>query len=376
MTPDDFKIANPGRKLLYAGVAILAFSTAMGSYFTVDPNERAGVRTFGTLTTAAPLQSGLHFKAPFISAVDKLVVSQQKLHIDPFSVNTIDNQPVSLEINIIYKIPDASVFRLLYQTGGVGSADISSQIGAVVRDRAARIIASKNTVTISANREAIQADIAQHVKDATAELFGIDMESLQIPGIGYSQSFMASNDLAVQAKNAAVAEENKKMVIQYQAQQRVIAAEGQAREQVAQAEGAAKVLLARSTAEAQQVEIAAKAEAAAAVTRAEADARQIKISAEANAAQVEVAATAAANARRVQAEAERTALDALGHGEGARLKAVVDATGGADKYLESLRIGAVAKWNGSVPTTVMNMGGGNNGSIPLVMTMPIPGTSK
>jgi regulator of protease activity HflC (stomatin/prohibitin superfamily) len=376
MSPEDFKIENPGRKLLYAGVAVIAFSAMMGSWFTVDPNERAGVRTFGTVTTSTPLTSGLHFKLPFFSSVDRIVVSQQKLHIDPFSVNTIDNQPVTLEINIIYRIPDASVFRLMYQTGGVGSADISSQIGAVVRDRAARIIASKNTVTISANREAIQAEITQHVKEATAELFGIDMESLQIPGIGYSQSFMASNDLAVQAKNAAVAEENKKMVIQYQAQQRVIAAEGQAREQVAQAEGAAKVLLARSTAEAQQVEIAAKAAAAAAVTRAEAEARQVKIAAEANASQVEVAANAAANARRVQAEAERTALEAVGHGEGARLKAMVDATGGADKYLESLRIGAQAKWNGSVPTTVMNMGSGANGSIPLVMTMPAPGGNK
>ena len=365
MTLEDFQIANPGRKLLYAGVAVLAFSAAMGSYFTVDPNERAGVRTLGTLTTSTPLQSGLHFKVPFISAVDKLVVSQQKLHVDPFSVNTIDNQPVTLEINIIYKIPDASVFRLLYQTGGVGPADISSQISAVVRDRAARIIASKNTVTISANREAIQAEITQQVKEATAELFGIDMESLQIPGIGYSQSFMASNDLAVQAKNAAVAEENKKMVIQYQWQQQVIAADGQAKVVEANARGAANALVAKSTAEAQQVEIAARAEATAAVTLAEADARQVRIAAE-----------AAAQARTVQAEAERTALEAVGHGEGARLKAVVDATGGADKYLESLRIGATAKWNGSVPTTVMNMGGATGGSIPLVMTMPAPSSSK
>ena len=162
---------------------------------------------------------------------------------------------------------------------------------------------------------------------------------------------MASNELAVKSKNDAVAEENKKKVIEYQAQQRVIFAEGQAREQVAQAEGAAKVLLARSTAEAQQVEISARASAQAAVTRAEADAR----------------------ARVMQAEAERQALEALGRGEGSRLRAMVDATGGPDKYLESLRIGAQAKWNGSVPTTVMNMGSGSGGSVPLVMTMPAPG---
>ena len=224
-------------------------------------------------------------------------------------------------------------------------------------------LAGKNTITISANREAIQTEITNSVHDAVNQLFGIDVESLQISGINYSAAFMASNELAVKSKNDAVAEENKKKVIEYQAQQRVISAEGQAREQVATAEGAAKVLLARSNAEAQQVEIAARAAATAAVTRAEADARQVRIAAE-----------AAAQARTVQAEAERTALEAVGHGEGARLRAQVEATGGAEKYLESLRIGATARWNGSVPTTIMNMGGGTGGGagVPLIMTMPAP----
>ena len=362
MTPEDFVPKNPMRKLLYVGVALFAFSTAMGSYFTVDPTERAGVRFMGTVRTPQPLQPGFHFKIPFLESVDKLTVSQQKIHVDPFSVNTIDNQPITLDINIIYRTPDSAVFKNLYEIGRAGPDDIAPQMVAVVRDRVSRIIAGKNTITISANREAIQSEITQSVHDAVNQLFGIDVESLQISGINYSAAFMASNELAVKSKNDAVAEENKKKVIEYQAQQRVIAAEGQAREQVAQAEGQAKVLLARSTAEAQQVEIAAKAAATAQITRAEAEARQVKI-----------AADAAAMARKVQADAERGALEAVGQGQGAQLKAIVEAHGGADKYLESLRIGATSKWNGSVPTTIMNMGGGNGSSgIPLVMTMPAP----
>lgn len=361
---DKLRIVNPGRKLLYAGVAILALSAAFGSWFTVEPTERAGVRRLGTVTTPQPLKPGLHWKLPFVETVDKLTVSQQKIHVDPFVVNTIDNQPVSLDINIIYRTPDSAVFKNLYEIGRSGPDDIAPQMVAVVRDRVSRIIAGKNTITISANRESIQSEITHSVHDAVNQLFGIDVESLQISGITYSAAFMASNELAVKSKNDAVAEENKKKVIEYQAQQRVIFAEGQAREQVAAAEGAAKVLLARSTAEAQQVEISARAAATAAITRAEAEARQVRIAAE-----------AAAQARTVQAEAERTALEAVGHGEGARLRAMVDATGGPDKYLESLRIGAQAKWNGSVPTTVMNMGAGN-GQVPLVMTMPAPGSNR
>ena len=360
MTLEDFDVANPLRKALYAGVAALAFGTAMGSYFTVDPTERAGVRFLGTVRTSQPLKPGFYLKVPFLETVDKLTVSQQKIHVDPFAVNTIDNQQVTLEINIIYRTPDSAVFKNLYEIGRAGPDDIAPQMVAVVRDRVSRIIAGKNTITISANREAIQTEITNSVHDAVNQLFGIDVESLQISGINYSAAFMASNELAVKSKNDAVAEENKKKVIEYQAQQRVISAEGQAREQVATAEGAAKVLLARSNAEAQQVEIAARAAATAAVTRAEADARQVRIAAE-----------AAAQARTVQAEAERTALEAVGHGEGARLRAIADVYGSPDKYLESQRIEATAKWPTHVPSTVMNMGSAG-GSVPLVMTMPAP----
>ena len=358
----DSVVQNPVRKLLYAGTAVLVFSAVMGSYFVVDPTERAGVRFMGTVRTPQPLKPGVHAKIPFLESVDKLTVSQQKIHVDPFSVNTIDNQPITLDINIIYRTPDAAVFKNLYEIGRSGPDDITPQMVAVVRDRVSRIIAGKNTITISANREAIQSEITTSVHDAVNQLFGIDVESLQISNISYSAAFMASNELAVKSKNDAVAEENRKKVIEYQAQQRVIAAEGVAREQVAAAEGQAKVLVARSTAEAQQVEIAARAAATAQITRAEAEARQVKI-----------AADASAMARKVQADAERNALEAIGQGQGAQLKSIVEAHGGPDKYLESLRIGATAKWNGSVPTTVMNMGSsGNTGGIPLLMTMPAP----
>ena len=149
---------------------------------------------------------------------------------------------------------------------------------------------------------------------------------------------MESNDRAVRSKNDAVAEENKKNVIEYQAQQRVIAAEGEAREQVARAEGEAKSQIAKAQGSAQSVEINAKAQA---------------------------------TARLIAAEAERKALELGGLGEAARLQAVIQAMGGPEKYLESLRVNAMTRWNGSVPNTIMNMGQ-TNGQIPFMMNMPAP----
>lgn len=325
---------------LRAGVAILALSTASSSYFVIDPTERAGVRMWGTVTTKEPLQPGLHFKAPFVTTVDRLTVSQQKVHVEPFTVNTVDNQPITLDINILYRTPDNAVFKNLYEIGKSGADDIGPSMISVVRDRVSRIIASKNTITISANREAIQAEITRNVHDALTQLFGIEMESFQIAEIKFSPAFMASNEAAVRSKNDAVAEENKKRVIEFQWQQQVIAAEGQARVRTTEAEAAAKA-----------VQIAAEGQAKAALAQARASAESAIIA----------------------ADAQKKAMTLTGEGEAARLTAVVNSFGGAPNYLESLRINASSKWNGSVPTTVMSMGGTN---VPFMFNMPVPGTGK
>lgn len=335
---EKITVKNPGRLVLTVGASIVAIGALWGSWFVVEANERAGVRTFGTVTTTQPLQPGIHFKVPFFSHVDEIQVSQQMVHVSPFIVNTVDNQPIEIDINILYRIPETAVFRLLYGTGIIGRGSINEQVISVTKDRVSRIIASKNTITISANREAIQAEITKHVHDELTTLFGIEMDSFQISGIKYSPAFMESNDRAVRSKNDAVAEENKKKVIEYQAQQRVIAAEGEAREQVARAEGDAKSQIAKSQGAAQSAEINAKAQA---------------------------------NARLIAAEAERKALELGGLGEAARLQAVIQAMGGPEKYLESLRINAMTRWNGSVPNTIMNMGQ-TNGQIPFMMNMPAP----
>lgn len=325
---------------LRAGLGLFVLTAVNSSYFVIDPTERAGVRVFGSVTTKQPLQPGFHFKVPFITSVDLLTVSQQKVHVEAFTVNTVDNQPISLDINILYRTPDTAVFKNLYEIGKSGADDIAPQMVSVVRDRVSRIIASKNTITISANREAIQAEITNQVHDALTQLFGIEMESLQIAEIKYSQAFMASNEIAVRSKNDAVAEENKKRVIEFQQQQQVLVAEGQAKVRVTEAEAAAKTVL--ISAEGQ-----AKASLAQAVAHAQA---------------VEIAATA-----------QKKSMVLTGEGEAYRLKVVADAFGGAPNYLESLRINAAAKWNGTVPSTITTMGGA---SVPFMFNMPMPGGSN
>lgn len=338
-TPDDTnKFVR--KYALRVGLGLFAFTAISSSYFVVDPTERAGVRFFGTVTSPQPLQPGMHFKVPYLSSVDRITVTQQKVHVEPFIVNTVDNQPISLDINILYRVPDNAVFKNLYEIGKTGADDLGPQMKSVVRDRVSRIIASKNTITISANREVIQAEITNQVHEALIQLFGIDMESLQIAEIKFSQAFMASNEAAVRSKNDAVAEENKKRVIEFQQQQQVLVAEGQAKVRLTEAEAAAKTVL-----------ISAEGQAKANLAQAQAQAQAVVIA----------------------AEAQKKSMVLTGEGEASRLSALVNAFGGSANYLDSLRINATAKWNGSVPSTVMTMGGT---SVPFMFNMPVPGSSN
>ena len=338
--PAEQILRNAPKYAYRAGLALFVLTAINSSFFVIDPTERAGVRMFGNVTTPQPVQPGLHFKIPFITSVDEITVSQQKVRVEPFTVNTVDNQPISIDINILYRMPDSAVFKNLYELGKTGADDLGPQMVSVVRDRVSRIIASKNTITISANREAIQAEITQQVDEALTQLFGINMESLQIAEIKYSQAFMASNEIAVRSKNDAVAEENKKRVIEFQQQQQVLIAEGQAKVRTTEADAAAKAMFIAA-------EGAAKSQLA--------------------------QAKAAAESAVISAEAQKKSMTLTGEGEAARLTAVVNSFGSASNYLESLRINATAKWNGSVPGTIMTMGGS---SVPFMFNMPAPGTGS
>lgn len=218
---------------LLVGVVIVLF----GSWFTIDQTEMGNVRRFGTKVYEQPLGPGLHFKLPIVDTVDTIRVTLNTIHIDPFPVSTIDNQVVTITENYNYTIPMSQVNHMLYEVGGPGSTDIHDQAIGVAKDRTAAVFAGQNMVTVNANRAAIQDAVSVSVHERLRSLFGIEPHSLQIPEIKPSQLFLDSNAAAVNAKNAAVAAENTKRTMQFQADQAVITATGLANSVKAKADG-------------------------------------------------------------------------------------------------------------------------------------------
>jgi regulator of protease activity HflC (stomatin/prohibitin superfamily) len=316
------------RTILFAAVAVMLILLGLGavleSYYIVAPNERAGVRQLGKVTTDKPIQPGVHFKMPFISNVDKALVSLTNLHIPKFTVTTVDNQLITLDINVSYTVPDSAVFHLLYEVGK-SHGDIRDNVTPVVLDRVSRIFASQNTNSINENRETLQQAVTLSVAETLKSLFQVDVKSLQIASIAFSQAFNDSNANAVLAKNRAVQEENNLKVVKFQVDQKVLQAEGEAKQKVAESNGKAK--------------------------------------------SAEIEATGRAKATVLEATAEAQARDLRGKGEASQLEAVTRAVGGSANYIAILQARAQQNWKGAYPETMTVLGP----NAPVLLSLPPSG---
>jgi regulator of protease activity HflC (stomatin/prohibitin superfamily) len=230
-------------------------------YFIVQPTEMGGVRRLGTVRTAQPLTPGFYFKAPFIDQVDKLQVSIDTFRINDLRVYTIDNQSVTISVGVTYRIPSDAVFKLLYDVGRSGVFDIHRNIEQIIADRTLRLFAKRNTVKISEEREQIAGDVRIAVSQSVRELFGVDIFDLQIPAIKYSDTFVASVEAAVKAKNDAIAAENTVNRIRYEGEQKVVTAKAEAEAQIARSTAQKQAAILAAEGEARSIELRSAAEA-------------------------------------------------------------------------------------------------------------------
>ncbi|MGB9153396.1 MAG: prohibitin family protein [Alphaproteobacteria bacterium] len=300
-------------------IAAVVFFLLSDSVYSINPTERGNVRRFGVVQQIKPIMPGLHFKLPLVDVVDRVQVSLTTLHIPPFDVTTVDNQKVTLDLNFNYTIPDDKVNHVMYEIGRSGNTDIESQIIPVAKDRASRVFATQNMVSVNLNRVDIQTQIEDSISKSVEELFGIQPHSLQIASIKPSDAFMASNENAVRAKNEAVAAENTKRTKQFEADQRVIQAKGDADSAIEAARGRAESV-------------------------------------------------------RLEAEANKTQLTLEGAGQEARLDAEIKPFGSPERYVQYLQAKAALQWNGQMPQVMS--GGGSSSTIVLPMPGGFSGAKK
>jgi len=247
------------------------------------------------VTSKTPIGPGLHFKTPVIETVDHLQVSLTTFQAADLGVYTIDNQSVRIGIGLSYRVPPDAVFKLLYGVGRSGNVDIDGNLRPIVADRALRVFARRNTVSISAERESIANEIHRSIQEAVEQSFGIEVVDLQLSRIEYSAAFTQSVEAAVRAKNDALQAENTVAKIRYEGEPAKVQAEAQSIAVTTRSEGEARAAVVR-----------ARAEKEAAVLRAEGEAQATTLLGQAQASAVQqVGAAVAANPRVVDYETAR-----------------------------------------------------------------------
>ena len=95
----------------------------------------------------------MHLKLPLVEEIDKLQTSLETYKLDKLTVNTVDNQPITVAVGLTYRIPADAVLKLLYDVGRSGNVDIADNFQRIIADRTAKIFAQQNTTTMSENRE-------------------------------------------------------------------------------------------------------------------------------------------------------------------------------------------------------------------------------
>ena len=241
-------------------MAVLLFILG-DSFFIVQPTEMAGVRRLGTVLSKEPYPPGFHFKAPIIDKADKLQVSIDAFRIDNLRVYTVDNQSVQISVGVTYRIPRDAVLKLLYEVGRSGNVDINRNIEQIIADRTLRLFAKRNTVKISEDASRLRAMSASPSVSPCGTFSASRSSTCAIPSIRYSDTFVASVEAAVKAKNDAIAAENTVNRIRYEGEQKVVTARAEAEAQIARAQAQKQSQIFAAEGEARSIELRTAAEA-------------------------------------------------------------------------------------------------------------------
>ena len=135
-SPANVKISQKLLVVLF-GLGILV-ALAASSFVIVEPTEMAGKRRLGQVVVNQPLRPGLHFKLPLIELIDTLQTSLETYKLDKLTVNTVDNQPITVAVGLTYRIPPSAVLKLLYEVGRAGNVDIADNFQRIIADRTAK----------------------------------------------------------------------------------------------------------------------------------------------------------------------------------------------------------------------------------------------
>ena len=224
--------------IIAAVVAVLALATAAGSLTVVPAGTSGVVVTMGKVSDMA-LDSGLHFRIPFVQSVVMMNNKIQKCEVESNSVSK-DLQTVSSSVAVNFHITSDSAASI-YRTIGEQYQDTVLQpaIPQAVKSISAQYTAEELITKLTAVGDEIASALTEKVSD-----YGIIIDKFNIVNFEFSQEF----NMAIEQKQ--VAEQNY-LKAQTEKEQQIMEAEADAKKKVIEAEADAEAKLKKAEAEAE-----------------------------------------------------------------------------------------------------------------------------
>lgn len=229
-----------GVKKIIIAVVIVILVLATGiSGLTVVPAGTSGVIvTMGKVGERA-LDSGLHFKIPFVQSVVIMNNKIQKCEVDSNSVSK-DLQTVSSSVAVNFHITSDSASDI-YKNIGVQYQDTVLQ--PAIQEAVKSISAQYTAEELITKRTAVGDEIASALTEKVSD-YGIIIDKFNIVNFEFSEEF----NMAIEQKQ--VAEQNY-LKAQTEKEQQLMEAEADAKKKVIEAEAEAEAKLKKADAEAE-----------------------------------------------------------------------------------------------------------------------------
>lgn len=234
---------------LIAGVFVCLFilSTFFGSWYTIDATDRGVLLSNGAVASDTAIEPGLHWKLPFVQAVDVFSVQSHSSKFDKIKAYSFDQQVADIVISVNWHVPSSDVVKVREEY--------------VNEDNLVNRVLNTKVPTIFKNvfgTYTAQVSIQQRPKLAadffTALTAGINapivIDSIQIEDISFSDAFDQANEQKQLADVAVQQLQQKQKQAEVQAQITVTNAKAQADARVAQANADAQAIKLKGDAEA------------------------------------------------------------------------------------------------------------------------------
>lgn len=227
------------KKIIIAAVIVILVLATGISGLTVVPAGTSGVIvTMGKVSERA-LDSGLHFKIPFVQSVVIMNNKIQKCEVDSNSVSK-DLQTVSSSVAVNFHITSDSASDI-YKNIGVQYQDTVLQ--PAIQEAVKSISAQYTAEELITKRTAVGDEIASALTEKVSD-YGIIIDKFNIVNFEFSEEF----NMAIEQKQ--VAEQNY-LKAQTEKEQQLMEAEADAKKKVIEAEAEAEAKLKKADAEAE-----------------------------------------------------------------------------------------------------------------------------